>query len=173
LKAGYGDRDIKSLESVFREADPGYQPVSFFIEDMYRGFYQREENQVRLIFFAAIVGIILSIMGLISLMVLSLQKQRREIGIRKVFGASGESVFFLLIGRTLKWVVYSNAIAWPLAYVVAGNWLERFAYRINVIGEWPSFLLAGALVVLLTFLSISIQSLHVSRLSPSEVIKRT
>lgn len=172
LKPGYGMQDLKNIESVLIGIDPGYQPVSFFVEDMYRGFYQREENQVQLIFSAAIVGIILSIMGLISLMILSLKKQRKEIGIRKVFGASGASVFFLLINRMIKWVILSNLIAWPLAYVVAGNWLNRFAYRIQIIQEWPSFLLAGGLVALLTFLAISIQTYNVSRMSPAEVIQR-
>lgn len=172
LKPGYVPQDLKSIEAVLTDLDPGYQPVSFFEEDMYRGFYQREENQVHLIFSAAIVGIILSIMGLISLMVLSLQKQRKEIGIRKVFGASGTSVFLLLTGRMIKWVLLSNLFAWPLAYFVAGNWLNRFAYRIDLPGQWPLFILAGGLVALLTFLAISLQSLGVSRLSPAEVVQK-
>jgi putative ABC transport system permease protein len=172
LEPGYGSQDIKNIELELTGVDPGYQPVSFFVEDMYSDFYKREENQVQLIFSAAIVGIILSIMGLISLMVLSLKKQRREIGIRKVFGASGASVFFLLVSRMIMWVGLSNLIAWPLAYVVAGDWMKRFAYRIQIIQEWPLFLLAGGLVALLTFLAISIQSYGVSRMSPAEVIQR-
>jgi len=172
LKPGYGAGDLKNIASIFNEIDPGYQPNSFFMEDMYSGFYQREEGQVRLISSAAIVGIILSVMGLISLMVLSLQKQRKEIGIRKVYGASGGSVFFLLINRMLKWVIYSNLIAWPLAYFVAGKWLDRFAYRIQVLEQWPLFFLAGVIVALLTFFAISIQSFNVSRMSPAEVIRK-
>lgn len=172
LKSGYAKQDLKNIESVLTGIDPGYQPVSFFVDDMYRGFYQREENQVQLIFSAAIVGIILSIMGLISLTLLSLKKQRKEIGIRKVFGASGVSVFVLLINRMIKWVLLSNLIAWPLAWWAVGNWLNRFAYRIQVIQEWPSFLLAGGLVAFLAFLAISIQSVSVSRMSPAEVIQR-
>jgi putative ABC transport system permease protein len=172
LKPGFTLLDLRTMESAITEIDPGYQPTSFFIEDMYKEFYQREQNQIQLIFSAAIVGIVLSIMGLMSLMVLSLQKQRKEIGIRKVFGANGESVFFLLISRTLIWVALSNLIAWPLAYIVTNNWLERFAYRIRVIDEWPSFIFAGFIVVLLTFLAISIQSISVARMSPSEIIRK-
>jgi len=173
LKPGYQTIDIKNIESVLTGIDPGYQPVSFFVEDMYRGFYQREENQVNLVFSASIVGIILSIMGLISLTVLNLKKQRKEIGIRKVFGASGPNIFFMVINRMLKWVLLSNLIAWPVAWLVAESWLKRFAYKIQIIHEWPSFLLAGALVALLAFLAISIQSYTISRLSPAEVIQRS
>lgn len=172
LKPGFGMQDLKNIESILTGTDPGYQPVSFFVEEMYRGFYQREENQVRLIFLAAIVGIVLSLMGMISLMVFSLNKQRREIGIRKVFGASGTSVFALLITRMIRWVLYSNLIAWPLAYFIAGKWLEKFAYRIRLIDQWPLFLLAGGLVALLTMLAISIQSFNASRMSPAGVIRK-
>jgi len=173
LKLGYQTLDIKNIESILIGIDPGYQPVSFFVEDMYRGFYQREETQVNLVFSASIVGIILSIMGLISLTVLNLKKQRKEIGIRKVFGASGPDMFFMVINRMLKWVLLSNLIAWPAAWLVAESWLKRFAYKIQIIHEWPSFLLAGALVAVLAFLAISIQSYTISRLSPAEVIQRS
>ncbi len=172
MKPGYGMEDLKNIEAVFTGVDPGYQTSSFFVGEMYRGFYKREENQVQLIFSAAIVGIILSIMGLVGLTVLSLKKQRKEIGIRKVFGASGSSVFILLINRMIKWVILSNLLAWPLAWLVAANWLSRFAYRIRIIEEWPSFLLAGGLVALLALLAIGIQSYGVSRMSPAEVIQK-
>jgi putative ABC transport system permease protein len=172
LKSDYTAQDLKNMESAFTRIDPGYQANSFFIEDMYNDFYRREQNQIQLIFSAAVVGIVLSIMGLMSLMVMSLQKQRKEIGIRKVFGANRESVFLLLISRTILWVALSNLIAWPMAYIVTDNWLERFAYRIRIIDEWPFFILSGFMVVLLTFLAISIQSLSVARMSPSEIIRK-
>jgi len=66
----------------------------------------------------------------------------------------------------------TNMPNWPLAYFSAGGWLTRFAYRIDIIRQWPLFLLAGAMVALITFLAISIQSLGASRGSPSEVIRR-
>jgi hypothetical protein len=135
-------------------------------------FYRREQNQVRLIFGGSLVGIILSVMGLIGLMVLTLQKQRKEIGIRKVFGASGTLVFFLLINRMIRWVLLSNLLAWPMAVLAAGGWLNRFAYRIDILKQWPLFLLAGGIVALITFLAISIQSLQASRFSPAGMFRK-
>jgi putative ABC transport system permease protein len=172
MKPGFTPRDLKEVERVFQATDPGYQPVSFFIDDLYHEFYQREENQVKLIFSAAIVGIVLSLMGLISLMVLTLTKQRREMGIRKVFGANAGEIFYLLVNRMIRWVVYSNLLAWPLAYMISRNWLDRFAYRIELLHQWPLFLLAGAIVVFLTFIAISIQTPSVARMSPAEVIQK-
>jgi len=173
LNPGYTGRDIKELESVLTGADPGYQPVSFFVEDMYREFYQREENQVNLVFSGAIVGILLSVMGLVSLMVLTLKKQRKEIGVRKVFGASGETIFFLLVNRMMKWVLLSNLISWPVAYLVTEKWLERFSYRISLVHEWPLFLLSGGIIAVLAFLSICVQSYHAARISPADIIQRS
>ncbi|MDD4645069.1 MAG: ABC transporter permease [Bacteroidales bacterium] len=172
LKPGFGPNSQKEIESVLTGMDPGYQPISFFVEDMYRDFYQREERQLQLVFSAAIVGIILSVMGLISLMVLTLQKQRKEIGVRKVFGASGETIFILLVNRMMKWVLLSNLIAWPVAYLVTSKWLDRFACKINLVQEWPLFLLSGGIVAILAFLSIGIQSYGASRMSPADVIQR-
>ena len=98
-----------------------------------------------------------------------IERRTREIGIRKVLGASVSGIVKLLLVDFIKLVLIANIFAWPAAYFVMRNWLQDYAYRINIT-PWP-FLLASTLAFIIVVLTISFQSIAAALVNPVESIK--
>ena len=103
-------------------------------------------------------------MGLLGLATFTVQQRTREIGIRKVLGASEQGIVLLLSGDFLKLVGIALVIATPVAWILMHRWLQDFAYRIAL--PWWTFLLAGLIAVTVAFLTISLQSIRAAFANP-------
>jgi putative ABC transport system permease protein len=98
-----------------------------------------------------------------------IEQRIKEIGIRKVLGASVREIIYLLSKDFSKWVILSNLIAWPLAWILLSKWLQNFAYRIEL--SWWIFLISGAVALIIALLTVSTQAVKVAFRNPVEVLK--
>lgn len=88
---------------------------------------------------------------------------------RKVLGASASSIYFLLSREFLVWVALANILAWPLAYYAMHKWLQNFVFRISI--DWEIFLLSGVVALIISFLTVSIQSIKATTANPVDCLK--
>ncbi len=97
------------------------------------------------------------------------EQRTKEIGVRKVLGASVSNIVMLMSGEFTRWVMLANLVAWPVAYLVLDNWLQKFAYRIEI--GWFVFLLAGALALVVALLTVSSQAIRSALSNPVEALR--
>ena len=99
----------------------------------------------------------------------SAERRKKEIGIRKVLGASTPGIVSLLSREFTKWVLLANVIAWPVAYLIMSRWLQNFAYRSGM--SIGLFFLAGGIALMIAFLTISYQAIRASMADPVDALK--
>lgn len=119
-------------------------------------------------YFSAL-GIGIACLGLLGLAIFVVELRTKEIGIRKVLGASVVNIVLLLSKSFLKLVLLANVIAWPLAYYAMNRWLENFAYRISI--GWWVFVVAGAAALLIALLTISYQAIRAALTNPVKSLR--
>jgi putative ABC transport system permease protein len=146
---GYLQKEWKSLDAWL---DFSY----FFVDDTFDEQYRSVERTLFLITFFAIVAIVLSCSGIFALTAIAAQQRTKEIGIRKVLGASVTNIVGLLSKDFLKLVIIAMVLAAPLAWYGMTKWLQDFAYPIDM--DWWIFVLAGLSVLIIAFFTISLQS---------------
>ncbi|MFC2142283.1 ABC transporter permease, partial [Acidobacteriota bacterium] len=156
-----------SLRETYPESEFTYNYS--FIDDNFRSKYT-EEEKIREIYIAfGCLAVFVACLGLFGLASFSVQQHTKEIGVRKVLGASGREIFLLLSKEFTKWILAANLIAWPLAYYMMNRWLENFAYRINV--KWDIFIFAGILTAIIAFLTVSFHSMRAAKSNPVDALK--
>ena len=131
--------------------------------------YEAEAKWKQIILFGAILTIFISCIGLFGLSVSSAEKRTKEIGIRKVLGASVRSVVSALSKDFLKLVIIALLIATPLAWIAADKWLQNYPYRITL--SWWMFTAAGLLVIFIGLLTISFQAIKVAMSNPVKSLR--
>ena len=115
------------------------------------------------------LAIALSRLGLFGMAVFSIERRTKEIGIRKVLGASVGGVVTLLSKDFVKLVLLANLIAWPVAWYAMSKWLQDFAYRIEL--GWWTFALAGGVALLIALLTVSAQAIRAALANPVEALR--
>ena len=123
----------------------------------------------RIVGILSTIAIIIASLGLFGLATYATEKRVKEIGVRKVFGASVQSITFLLNRDFLKLVVLANVIAWPLAWLVLRKWLEDFAFKIEL-SFWV-FLLTALVATLIAFLTVSFQTIKAAMNNPTKSLR--
>jgi len=160
---------LSFVEEKFREFSPDYSfSYSFFnnqIDRMYRS--ERKLGQSFITF--TLIAVFIACLGLLGLASFTAEQRTKEIGIRKVLGASVPGIFVLLSREFTKWIVLANIIAWPIAYYFMNKWLQNFAYRISL-SVWI-FILSGLTALCIALLTISYQAIKAARASPIEALK--
>ena len=160
---------LQKIETAFKNILPDIPFEYEFVQDIHNAKFLAEERTGKLSLFAAILAIIISCLGLLGLSSFIIESKTREIGVRKVLGASVPGIITLLAKDFLKWVGFANLIAWPIAYLVMKNWLQHFAYRIDLT-IWP-FLLAGLIALTIAMLSISWQAIRAATANPIKALR--
>ncbi len=160
---------ISDLEKAWKEVYPDERFNYSFYDDTLASFYEKERKMSKVVTASMLMAIFISCMGLFGLAVFTTKQRTKEIGIRKVLGASMVNVLALLSGGFLKLVVIALFIATPVAWYAANRWLEGFAYHVPV--RWWIFVLAGILALLITLLTISLQTFRVARANPVNALK--
>jgi putative ABC transport system permease protein len=117
----------------------------------------------------AVLTVFVACLGLFGLASFTTEQRTKEIGIRKVLGASVSNIILLLSKDFLKLVVIANIIAWPIAFYFVNSWLQNFAYRTSV--NWLFFLLTGVLSLIIALFTVSIQSANSARANPVESLR--
>ncbi len=142
----------------------------FFVDENFDSLYHSEEQLSQIITFFAFIAIFVASLGLFGLASYTAEQSTKEIGIRKVLGASVGSIVVALSKNFLKWVLIANVIAWPMAYFVMKNyWLSNFPFRIPI--SILTFIAAGMLSAFIALLTVSFQSLKAALTNPAETLK--
>ena len=164
VAAGQAPAAIRRAEALWRRLVPT-QPFEYaFLDDHFGQLYRADAQVSQVVALLAGLAILIACLGLFGLALYTTQRRTREIGIRKVFGASVGSLVALLSGDFLKLVVVAFLLAAPVAWWALRAWLDQFAYRIPV-GWWP-FALAGLLAVGVAWLTVAFQSIRAARTNP-------
>ncbi|TVP53456.1 MAG: ABC transporter permease [Mongoliibacter sp.] len=160
---------ITDVKSKWENINAGLPFDINFLEDSIIAQYKQEEKTGNLLGFFALLTLIISAMGLLGLSIFTAESRKKEIGIRKVLGASISKIVNQLSGEFLVPVVFSLLIALPLGYYLMSEWLSQFAYKIPI--SWDFFLGAAAISVGVAYLTVTFQSLKTARANPVESIR--
>lgn len=160
---------IASAKAVFEKLSPGQVFKYAFLDETYDNLYKTEARVGTLFNFFAGLAVLISCLGLLGLATFAAQHRTKEIGIRKVLGASVASVIGLLAKDFLKLVFIAFLIAAPLSWWFTNRWLEDFAYRIAM--PWWVFVLAGLATMVLASLTVGAQSLKTALTNPAQSLK--
>jgi putative ABC transport system permease protein len=160
---------LNYLQKVWKERVP-YHPFEYhFLDDDYSALYKVETRTSQLFGFFSTTAILLACMGLFALAAFSTIQRTKEIGIRKVLGASVLSIAGLLSKDFLKLVIIAAIIAFPLAWFAMHQWLQDFAYRINI--NWLVFLLSGLAAFLISLITVSFQAVKAAMANPTKSLR--
>ncbi len=160
---------IEIIEEKYDQFEPFFNMKSKILDDEYARLYKQEKIISSLAIFAMIIAIIIATIGILGLSTFNTLNMYREIGLRKIFGASGTQIIQILSKEFLWIAIIANLIAWPLGFWIMDFWLSGFAYRINIPYElFPVNLIVTAAVILLL---VGMQSLNVVKRNPTEVIR--
>ncbi len=155
---------IEYIEGVMKKFAPS-TPFSYsFFDEVFELAYFTEQRMGRIFSAFAILAIFIACLGLFGLTVFAAEQRTKEIGIRKVLGASIAKIFLLLSKEFIRWVLLANFIAWPIAYFIMNKWLENFVYRIQI--DVVAFLISGGTALLIAYLTVSYQSIKAARANP-------
>jgi len=160
---------LAAIEKVWKTHSDGYPFEYYFLDKAYDNLYKSE---IKLnIFFRlfTLIAIFISCLGLFGLASFTAERRIKEIGIRKVLGASVPGIMIILSRGFTKWVLLANIIAWPAAYYFMNKWLQNFAYRIRI--SFFTFVLAGALALLIALLTVSFQTIKAATANPVESLR--
>jgi putative ABC transport system permease protein len=160
---------IARLGNAWDEFVPAEQFRYRFVSEEYERFYQSERRVGILAGIFAILAIVIAALGILGLTLFSTWRRTKEIGIRKVMGASSSSIVFLLSREFFVCVVLANLISWPVAYVFMGKWLQNFAYKTSI-GPWP-FIFSSILAGFIALTTISYQSIRAATANPAESLR--
>lgn len=160
---------LSTIENTWKKLNPN-EPFDYsFLDQDFQRNYEAEERQANLISYFTIIAIIISCLGLFGLAAFSAEQRTKEIGVRKVLGASVTSVVALLSKDFLKLVVIAVVIASPLAWYVMNQWLQNFAYRTTI--SWQVFAFTTALAVFIAFATISFQAIKAALSNPVKSLR--
>ena len=160
---------LKAIEAAYRNAMPGALYEYNFLDELNAKSYEQEKRWQKIISTATALSILICCLGLFGLAHLAAQRRIKEIGIRKVLGASVAGIASLLTREFLKLVLIALVVASPLAWWVMNNWLQDFAYRINI--GWWMFVLAGLGAVLIAMITVSFQAIKAAIANPVKSLR--
>ncbi len=160
---------IDYIEKTLKEFAPNYPYEFQFLDEIFGRAYQTEQEMGKIISTFAFLSIFIGCLGLFGLASFATEQRTKEIGIRKVLGASVESIMSLFLKNMTKWVLVANFITWPLSYFLMHKWLQNYAYRISV--YWWFFILAGALTCGIAVLTISYKVIRAATANPVDSLR--
>lgn len=161
--------NLAALTGVWQKVIPDKPFDYVFMDDRFAAIYAAESRLNRLTQFGSMLAIFIACLGLFGLATYAVERRTKEIGIRKVLGASVGSITTLLSREFIRLVILATLIAGPIAWYLADQWLQNFSYRITP--QWWMFLLAGLGAAVLAFLTISIQSIRAAIMNPVNSLK--
>ena len=167
-----GNNTTAALAFIKSKWDSVYPDFPFeyqFLDDHFNEVYKADNQVSQIVGILAGLAIFISCLGLFGLASHSAERRVKEIGVRKVLGASVQNITILLSSNFLKLVLIANIIAWPIAWFAMHKWLQDFAYRINI--QWWIFILAGIVSVMIAFFTVSFQSIKAAIANPVKSLR--
>ncbi len=169
VDAGQMDHVMSHLRTTWSNLASGHPLVYTFLDEDFGRLYRNEERLGTLIGIFALLAVFVGTLGLFGLAAFAAQQRTKEIGIRKVLGASEFSLIWLLSNEFIILVLLANLIAWPLAYTVMDRWLQNFAYHTDL-GIF-TFVLSGILALGIALATVSYQTFKAARMNPVDALR--
>jgi len=169
FKSGTLQSSMKYVADKWKAVIPDMPFDYYFLNDALNTQYKAEQRMGTLFRYFTILAVFIACLGLYGLTSISAEQKIKEIGIRKVLGASASNITVMLSKEFLKWVVLANAIAWPVAWYVMNKWLQNFAYRVHM--GWGTFILAGVLALAIALSTVSVRAFWAATADPVESLR--
>ena len=160
---------IPFAEREWRRINPGHPFEYTFVDRSIASMYQSETKLSRLFSIFTAIAIYIACLGLFGLASFTAAQRTKEIGIRKILGASVGGIITLLSKEYVKWIALANIFAWPLAYYFMRRWLEGFAYHIDL--NIIAFLISGLLALIIALLTVSVQTFKAASTNPVDSLR--
>lgn len=160
---------LASIESVYKKFNPKFPFTYAFVDAGYETLYRSENIVGTMAAIFAFLAIFIACLGLFGLAAFTAEQRTKEIGVRKVMGASVAGIVALLSGDFLKLVLIGVVISSPVAWYVMNQWLDNFAYKIDI--QWWVFVLAGLLAICIAMITISYQSIRAAMMNPVKSLR--
>lgn len=162
-------RTIQYINKIWADLCPDFPFNYSFLDESLARLYIAEDRLGTTLKYFVILALFLSCLGMFGLSAFMAEQKTKEIGIRKVLGASISSIIVLLSKQFMKWVILSNLIAWPIAFYVMNTWLKNFAYRTNI--SLFTFFLSAVSALMVALFTVSYQSIRAATANPVDSLK--
>ncbi len=160
---------IDFVEKKWHEFDPNRPFDYFFLDEIFDQMYRAEQRFGNTFVAFSVIAVVIACLGLFGLASFMAERRTKEIGIRKVLGASIINIVSQLSKDFTKWVIFANLIAWPVAFFVMTKWLQNFAYQVGM--SLDTFLLAGVLALLIALLTVSFHAIKAAISNPVDALR--
>jgi putative ABC transport system permease protein len=169
IEKGKESEVLARLRKFYQNYNPGFTFNYRFLDTDYQALYTAEQRVSILSKYFAGLAILISCLGLFGLATFTAERRTREIGIRKVLGAAEISIIRLLSGDFAKMVMIAVILGIPLSYLIASNWLNDFAYRIEL--KWWYFMVSGIVAVVIALLTVGLQTFKAAQINPVQYLR--
>jgi putative ABC transport system permease protein len=160
---------IEFINNTWKDLTGGEEIYSSFIDQNLTSLYKSEERAGTVAALFSGLAIFIACLGLFGLSSFVTEQRKKEIGIRKVLGASVFELITMLSKEFIKWVLIANLIAWPVAHYFINLWLQDFAYRIDL--SWWFFVFAGSIAFAIALITVSFQAIKAATANPVESLR--
>jgi len=160
---------LTTLKKQWQQLLPDVPCNYFFLDDQYDKQYRADQKVGSFLKHFTFLAIFISCLGLFGLASFTAEQRTKELGIRKVLGASVPGIVLLLSKEFTKWVLVANIIALPIAWFAMSKWLQNFAYRTNI--AWTTFIISSGIALLIALLTVSYQSIKAALANPVESLR--
>jgi len=162
-------KTLAKIKKDYKTFSPGIPFDYLFLDELYNQQYTSERQLGNLFNAFTFISIAIACLGLFGLASYTVEQKTKEIGIRKVLGASGPSIVAMTTWEFLKWILVANVIAWPVSYYVMSNWLQDFAYKISI--RPLVFVLTAILTLVIALLTVSYHSIKIALSNPAGLLR--
>ena len=160
---------LSFIQKTCKSIEPGFIFNYHFLDKSFEQMYTSEERLGKIFGAFAVLAVIIACLGLFGLSAYAAEMKTKEIGIRKVLGASVSEIVYLLSKELISWVLIANLFAWPIAYYFMRRWLQTFSYRISISAS--VFILVSALALLIALITTSFQAIKAAIGNPVEALR--
>lgn len=169
VRPGNVQDTVALLKRVF-ESNTQTQPFDFFfLDDRFNDLYKKDQRTGEIFGYFSLLAIFIASLGLLGLASFTVERRTKEIGIRRVLGASAYRIVTLLGKEYMRLVIIANIIAWPVAYYVMNRWLQDFAYRVNL--KFWMFVLAATAALFIAFITVGYQTFKAALANPADTLR--
>jgi putative ABC transport system permease protein len=169
LKANHIAEALEDIKKTWKNHIDGLPAEYHFVDDMIDKLYQSEARLSGLVNVFTLLAIIISCLGLFGMASFTAQQRTKEIGIRKVLGASVSRIIFMLTGEFAKWVLVANIVAWPIAFYTTRSWLNDYPYRIHI--HIQVFIISGLTALTIALMTVIYQAIKAAVANPADSLK--
>ncbi|MCH8125416.1 ABC transporter permease [candidate division KSB1 bacterium] len=160
---------IQFLQNKWQAFESRYPFEYYFLDQKFTQFYESEQHLMKTFGLFSALAIFIASLGLLGLAAYTAEQRTKEIGVRKVLGATVTSIIMLLSKQFSRLVLFAFIVASPVVYFVMNRWLQDFAFRINV--SWWVYALAGGLALVIALLTVSTQAIRAALINPVEALR--